>query len=82
MEIVMKNLLIVIVLVVAGIGGLGYYRGWFHFTSDSTAGENHIGITVDKDKVKEDEKKVLEKEKALEQQLKNKGTAPTEKSNK
>jgi hypothetical protein len=79
-EIVMKNLLIVFVLVVAGIGGLGYYLGWFHFTSDSTSGESHIGVTVDKDKLKADEKKALEKAKSLEHQLKDKSTAPSEKS--
>jgi len=78
----MKNLLIVFVLVVAGVGGLGYYLGWFHFTSESTSGESHIGVTVDKDKVKDAENKMLEKAKSLEHQLKDKGTAPTEKSTK
>jgi len=69
----MRNLLIVFVLVVACVVGLGYYQEWFHFTSNS--------VTVDTDKIKADEKKALEKAKALEHQLKDKATAPTEKSN-
>ena len=32
----MKGLLIVLVLIVAGVVGLGFYQGWFHFTSGTT----------------------------------------------
>jgi hypothetical protein len=44
----MKRLLIVLVLIAAGITGLGYYLGWFT-------------VVVDKDKFHADEKKALEK---------------------
>lgn len=57
----MKGLLVVLVLVVAGIVGLGFYRGWFHVTSDSAGGESNVTFTVDKNKVEEDRKKAQEK---------------------
>ena len=46
----MKTLLVVVVLLLAGIAGLGFYRGWFHFsTTDGTDRKPSATITVDKD---------------------------------
>ena len=49
----MKPLLIVLVLVVAGFVGLGFYLGWFHFASDSADDKPNITLTVDPDKFQE-----------------------------
>lgn len=61
----MKNFLIVLVLAAVCVACLGFYMGWFHFTSDSSDGQSHIGVTVDKDKFSADEKKALDKGKQL-----------------
>jgi hypothetical protein len=61
----MGRFLMVIVLVVAGIVGLGFYRGWFHFDSDSADGQTHLKLTVDQKKVQEDEAKAVKKVKGI-----------------
>ena len=53
----MKNLCTLLVLLVIGIGVLGYYRDWFQLSSDSTEKEATFHLTVDKEKLKEDEEK-------------------------
>ena len=57
----MKNLCTLLVLLVIGIGVLGYYRDWFQLSSDSTDKEANFHLTVDKEKVKEDEEKAKQK---------------------
>jgi hypothetical protein len=52
----MKTLIIVIVLLAAGVVGLGFYRGWFSVTSDSGDGKSNIKLTVDKEKFQKDKK--------------------------
>ena len=54
----MKRLLVVVVLLVAGIVGLGFYRGWFRFSTDNTDPNVNATITVDKDKIQADKEKV------------------------
>jgi len=48
--------LIVMLFIVAGVVGLGFYRGWFHVSSDRSADKSNVTLTVDKDKVKQDAK--------------------------
>ncbi len=50
----MKTLALVLVLLVAVIAGLGFYRGWFSLASKSADAESKITLTVDKDKIQED----------------------------
>lgn len=57
----MKGLLIVVVLIVAGVVGMGYYLGWFHFDVERTNGASHITLTVEQKKIQDDEKKAAEK---------------------
>jgi hypothetical protein len=49
--------LIVLLLIVAGVVGFGFYRGWFHLTSDGAADKSNMTLTVDKDKVQQDKQK-------------------------
>ena len=76
----MRGLLFVLVLVVAGLVGLGFYQKWFQVESDGADGKSHITLTVDKDKIREDEKKALDKAKDVGHQAKEKVSGPTEKS--
>lgn len=57
----MKNLCTLLVLLVIVIGLLGYYRDWFQFSSDSTDKNATFHLTVDKEKLKEDEEKAKQK---------------------
>ena len=54
----MARIILVTVLVVSA---LGFYLGWFHIGSDSGDGKTSLTVTVDKAKMKEDERKVNEK---------------------
>jgi len=49
--------MLVVVLVLIGIAGLGYYRGWFSFSTNSKDQTPSATITVDKNKFHEDEQK-------------------------
>jgi hypothetical protein len=53
-----KGFLFVLVLIVAGVVGLGFYRGWFSVMWESGDGKAHITGTVNEDKFKEDVQKV------------------------
>jgi hypothetical protein len=57
----MKSLIGVLILVLAVVVGLGFYLGWFHLGSESADGKDHITLTVDEEKIKEDKKTALEK---------------------
>jgi hypothetical protein len=56
----MKQLLVVLVLVAAGVAALGFYRGWFTASSGDTAHGVNVSIGVDQDKIRQDEAKVKE----------------------
>ena len=57
----MKKLAVVLVLVLAGIACLGFYRGWFTASTGDTAHGVNVSIGVDRDKIRDDESKVKEK---------------------
>lgn len=77
----MKGMFIALVLVVAVVVGLGFYRGWWNFASESTDTKVHLNVTVDKDKIQEDKKNALGKVQDFGHQVNDKATVPTEKSN-
>ncbi|HEY4759830.1 MAG TPA: hypothetical protein VIH42_04550 [Thermoguttaceae bacterium] len=66
----MKALFGAIVLLLVVIAGLGFYRGWFHLSTNSTEQKSSATITVDKDKIQADEGKVKEKVGEFEQKAK------------
>ena len=57
----MRRFLIVLLLLVAGVAGLGFYLDWFHLSTASTDQKTNITITVDQNKIREDEEKAKEK---------------------
>jgi hypothetical protein len=70
--------LVLFLLIVAGIAGLGYYRGWFNFSSDSNNNKPNITMSVDKDKIREDKDKTVEEVQSLGQRAKDKVTMTTQ----
>ena len=57
----MKRVLIVLAVLVAGVALVGFSRGWFHLASDRGADTSGVTLTVDKEKVREDKDKVVDK---------------------
>ena len=50
----MIRLLGMLVVLLAVIAGIGYYRGWFHAGSADINGQSTVTVTVDKDKLNQD----------------------------
>ena len=65
----MKRLLFVFLQMAACVVGLGLYRGWIRVESGSTSDRGQIKLTVDKDKIHQDQKKVEAKVQNLEHQV-------------
>ena len=57
----MKGFLIFLFLLVVGVGCLGFYLGWFHMGSETTDGKTNVTFSVDQNKIKQDEHKVIDK---------------------
>jgi cytochrome c-type biogenesis protein CcmH/NrfG len=68
----MKALVFVVVVLLAGIVGLGFYRGWFRLSMVNTDHQPSATITVDKNKFHEDEKHAKDTVQGLEQEAKDK----------
>jgi hypothetical protein len=56
----MRTLVFVVVLLLVGIVGVGFYRGWFQVLTDNTDQRPSATVTVDKGKIQADEKKAKE----------------------
>ena len=67
---------IVLVLIIAGIVGLGWYRGWFHVSSDRGADKSNVTLTVDKDKMQADKEKAAGKVQDLKHQANDRAARP------
>lgn len=72
----MKNVLFVLVLVVAGVVGLGFYRGWFLVGSDNAHGTSNVTLSVDTDKIQKDKKSAVANVKDVGRKIKDKVTGP------
>ena len=57
----MKALMFVVFLLLVCVVGLGFYRGWFWLSTNSSDQKPSATITVDKDKIHADEKLAKEK---------------------
>jgi hypothetical protein len=53
----MKTLFAVAVALLIGIVALGFYRGWFQFSTDTGSQGPSATISVDKDKIHADEQR-------------------------
>jgi predicted negative regulator of RcsB-dependent stress response len=79
-EIRMKTFVIGLVLILAGIVGLSFWRGWIQFTSDKAADKPSVTLTVDKEKIQDDKNKAVGTAQDLGRQAKDKATAATQKA--
>jgi hypothetical protein len=70
----------VLALIVAIVAGLGFYMGWFHFSSGSDGNNTHVTVSVDKDQIQKDKDKAVDKVKDLGQQTKDKVETATQKT--
>ncbi|MFH1634655.1 MAG: hypothetical protein ABIG63_11705 [Chloroflexota bacterium] len=57
----MTRMLLTLVLIVAVVAGLGFYMGWFHFSSGSDGNISHVTVSMDKDQIQEDKDKAVDK---------------------
>ena len=76
----MKGMIFVLVLLVAGVVGLGFYMGWFQVSSGSDGNKASITLSVDKDKIQEDKDKAVNKVQDVGQPAKETTSATTEKA--
>ncbi|RPJ38640.1 MAG: hypothetical protein EHM35_04080 [Planctomycetaceae bacterium] len=68
----MARMLLVLVLIVAVGAGLGFYMGWFHFSSGSDGNSAHITVSMDKGQIEKDKDKAVDKVEDLGHQPKDK----------
>jgi hypothetical protein len=58
----MKTVLIILAaLVLVAVVGLGFYRGWFDFSSSNDESKSNVTLSVDKDKIETDKDDAVEK---------------------
>ena len=55
------SLLLSCALTVSVVAGLGFYMGWFHFSSGNDDKNAHITVSMDKDQIKKDKDKAVDK---------------------
>ena len=75
----MRFLFLVAVVLLVGIAALGFYRGWFGFSTNNADQKPSATITVDKDKIHADEDLAGEEMRGLGQKVKEKTGGPIEK---
>ena len=68
----MRTLMFVMVLLLIGIVGVGFYRGWFQLSTDTTSQKPSATITVDKDKIHADEQTAKDTVQGLRKEAKEK----------
>jgi hypothetical protein len=66
----MKTLVVVVVLLVVGIAGFGFYRGWFRLSTDNADRQPSATFTMDKDKIHADEQIAKDKVQGIGQEAK------------
>ena len=57
----MKTVLIVVALILVAVVGLGFYQGWFNFSSRNDESKSNVTLSVDKDKIETDKDDAVEK---------------------
>ena len=76
----MIRMLLGLALIVAVVAGVGFYMGWFHFSSGSDGNGAHVTVSVDKDQIQKDKDKAVEKVQDLGQQAKDEVAPTTQKA--
>lgn len=68
----MKPLVVLFVVLLVGIVVLGFLRGWFQLSTDTTNQKPNATISMDKDKIHADEQKAKDKLQGFGQEAKEK----------
>lgn len=68
----MKNLLVIIALVLAGVAAFGFYRDWFQVSTADAGHKPTVTFSVDRDKMRDDERTL--------KGVGRSGTAPTDRT--
>ena len=68
----MKALGVLFVLLLVGIVVLGFFRGWFQLSTDTANQQSSATITVNRDRIHEDEQAATDKVQGFSQQAKEK----------
>ncbi|MCC7144857.1 MAG: hypothetical protein IT443_00270 [Phycisphaeraceae bacterium] len=55
-----RSPVIVLALVMVCVVGLGFYRGWFSFSSTKTVETSNVTLTVDQDKMHQDKNQAIQ----------------------
>jgi len=76
----MRHMLFGLALIVAVVAGLGFYLGWFHFSSSSDHDSAHVTMSVDKDQIQKDTDKAVDKVQDLGQQAQDEVAPTTQKT--
>ena len=76
----MARIFLVLVLIVAVVAGLGFYMGWFHFSSGSDGNSAPITVSMDKGQIQKDKDNVVDKVEDLGHQAKDKVATTTQKA--
>jgi flagellar basal body-associated protein FliL len=74
----MGRFLILIVVLAAIVFAVGLYQGWFHLSSENAKDTSAVTLTVDKAKLREDEKRAKEKVEAVRQDVRDKVAPATQ----
>lgn len=73
----MNRLVRLLVVLVVAVAIVGYYRGWFTLSTDSTGQTTSITITADKEKLQEDRESAQKNVEDLGRKLNEQVGAPT-----
>ena len=76
----MVRMFLTLAVIVVAVAVLGFYLGWFHFSSGSDPNNAHITVSVDKDQIQQDKDKTVDKVQDLGQQAKDKVATTTQKT--
>jgi hypothetical protein len=60
-----RRFFVVLIVLVAVVAAIGFYRGWFDVSWEKTDGKGQLTGTVNEDKIEADKKKALENVKDL-----------------
>jgi hypothetical protein len=56
-----RRALAILAILVVCAGLFGLYMGWFRFSSSNTGGQTDVTVTVDKDQIRHDADRAVEK---------------------
>ncbi len=74
----MARMLLVLVVILAVGAGLGFYMGWFHFSSGSDGSSAHVTVSMDKGQIQKDRDKAVDKVQDLGQHAKDQVATTTQ----